>query len=58
MPAVLTRSVFDLGAQASSYKSLTVSVDVPGGFTAFVNGTPMLSENSPAAERSVRAVHQ
>jgi Calcineurin-like phosphoesterase len=43
MPAVLTRSLFDLGAQASSYKSLTLSLDVPGGFTAFVNGTKMVS---------------
>jgi hypothetical protein len=43
MPMVLTRSLFDLGAQAGSYKSLTVKADVPGGFTAFVNGTKMLS---------------
>jgi hypothetical protein len=43
MPAVLTRSSFDLGAQAATYKTLTVQLSVPGGFNAFVNGKPMVS---------------
>jgi hypothetical protein len=43
MAPVLTRSHFDLGARAQSYRSLVMRLDVPGTFTAFVNGVAMLT---------------
>jgi hypothetical protein len=61
MPAVLTRSLFDLGAQASAYKSLTLALSVPGGYTAYVNGTPMVTAtdgNSASLDLTDGLVHE
>jgi Calcineurin-like phosphoesterase len=47
MPAVLTRSQFDLGPDSSSYKTLTLKLDVgQSDFTAYVNGTAMTTAQS------------